>query len=117
MQRDLAGLDLIEVDQGRPDRVHQLNIARAGFEASSHALEFQLERAPRDVVLGGKVAEERPAADARGRRDVLDGGLLKPVRLEQLECDVLQLGLGGRPPSSGWSPGPTTADIVPPPSR
>jgi hypothetical protein len=97
--RDLPGLYLIEVDQGHPDGVHQLDVARAGLEASSHALELHLEHAPRDVVLRGEVAEERPAPDTRGRRDVLDGGLLEPVRLEKVERDVLQLGLGGRSPA------------------
>ena len=98
--RDLAGLHLVEVDQRDPDRVHELDITRARLETGPHALEFQVEHAPRDVVLGREVAEERPPADAGGGRDVLDRGLLEPVHGEQLERDLLQLGMRGDTPAS-----------------
>ena len=95
---DLIGGDAVEVDEREPDRVHERDLGRPRLQPYAHALEFVLERAPRDVVLGREVAEERPPPDARRRRDVLDRGLLEPVRLEQLERHVLQLGLGGGSP-------------------
>lgn len=88
----LHGIEAVELDDRLAERVDQRRVRRGRRQQLAQPEQVFLEVTPDQVVLGGEVAEEGTAADARGRGDVVHRGVVEALKGEQLEPDPLQLG-------------------------
>jgi len=101
MRGHLVVREVVELDYRRPEHINNRGVVIGEFKPVPHSIEEGLKIAPRQIILGLEISEERAPADSRLFGNLIDSGLLESSLKEELQRDLAEVTVGGGVHSPG----------------
>jgi hypothetical protein len=90
----LVEREVVELDNGRPKHIDNRGVVLRVSKPASHAVEKGVKIAPRQIILGLEIPEERAPANPRLFRNLIDSCLFESSLNEELQRDLAEVTVG-----------------------